>query len=585
MTEQPFGGDIVARQIHQARITHLFTLCGGHISPILVSAQQYGIQVVDVRHEASAVFAADAHARLTGRPGVAVVTAGPGVTNSVTAVKNAQMAQSPVVLIGGATPTLLKGRGSLQDIDQLSLMASLVKWQSRVTTLADLEAAMAHGLRVAQEGVPGPVFIEAPIDLLYPRHLVHQMFAEQAGVDRMSGLLGTSLRSAIRLYLKRQELQPSLLASRDALRPRRLREPPQPDRQLHRVAQALEKAQRPALVIGSQAMANQSRASADQLAEAVSRLGIPTWTGGMARGLLGADHDRLFRHKRGQALKEADLVIVAGFPFDFRLGYGRGFNRDAALVAANLSHRELTMNRRPDIAIEQHAGTVLQTLAERTAAGPIDDWVATLNEREQAREAEINATADTDTDGVNPVRFFRELDQRLAANDILVVDGGDFAATAAYTLRPRQPLSWLDPGAYGTLGVGGGFVLGAASARPHDRVWLIWGDGSSAYSLAEFDTFIRQGMAPIAIIGTDASWGQIAREQQTMLGDNIGTHLLFTHYEQVAKGYGGVGIRVTATDQVPQALERARNFSDEGCPVCINLMLGRSNFRQGSISM
>lgn len=583
MTEQPFGGDIVAQQIHKAGITHLFTLCGGHISPILVSAQEYGIEVVDVRHEASAVFSADAHARLTGRPGVAVVTAGPGVTNSVTAVKNAQMAQSPVLLIGGATPTLLKGRGSLQDIDQLSLMESLVKWQSRVTTLSDLEAAMEHGLRVAHEGVPGPVFIEAPIDLLYPRHLVHRMFAEQAGIESLSGLLGTSLRSAMTLYLKRQELQPSLLASRDALR--RRKSPSQPESRLHRVAQALEKAKRPALVIGSQAMVNQNRASAEQLAGAVSRLGIPTWTGGMARGLLGADHERLFRHKRGQALKEADLVIVAGFPFDFRLGYGRGFNRNATLVAANLSRHELTMNRRPDIAIEQHAATMLQSLAERTSAGPIEDWVATLRERENAREAEIDATADTAMDGVNPVRFFRELDRRVATNDILVVDGGDFAATAAYTLRPRQPLSWLDPGAYGTLGVGGGFVLGAASARPRDRVWLIWGDGSSAYSLAEFDTFIRHGMAPIAIIGTDASWGQIAREQQTMLGDSIGTNLLFTHYEEVAKGYGGVGIRVWATDQVPRALDRARHFSDEGCPVCINLMLGRSDFREGSISM
>ena len=578
------GGAIVAEYLRKAGVSHLFTLCGGHISPILVESNRLGIRVVDVRSEASAVFAADAHARLTGKPGVAVVTAGPGVTNTITAVKNAQMAQSPVLLIGGATPTILKDRGSLQDIDQLSVMQSLVKWQTSVSTLAQLEDAMKYGLRHAADGVPGPVFIEAPIDLLYPREMVHEMYADQAGVKNMKGPIGTAARAGLTLYLRRQEVQPALGLHPDtgAMRPisnwRAMS-------QVGRVARLIAKAKRPALVLGSQVLVNRDMEDAVGIAEAVDSLALPTWTGGMARGLLGADSDLLFRHKRGNALKEADLVIVAGFPFDFRMGYGRGFARDANIVSVNLSRDDLTLNRKPDVPVLCHPGDFLEALAHRAEPADCPDWFASLREREAAREAEIDGAAAEEADGVNPVGFFRKLDQVLEENDILVVDGGDFVATSAYTLRPRRPLSWLDPGVYGTLGVGGGFALGATTARPDSRVWLIYGDGSSAYSLAEFDTCVRMGFAPIAVVGTDASWGQIAREQEEMLGDNIGTYLRKTDYQIVAEGYGGHGILVTANDQIPAALDEARAVAAEGRPVCINLHLGTSEFRKGSISM
>ena len=581
-----YGGEIVATHLRQAGITHLFTLCGGHISPILVEAKRQDIWVVDVRSEASAVFAADAHARLTGRPGVAVVTAGPGVTNTITAVKNAQMAQSPVVIIGGATPTLLKNRGSLQDIDQRSLMKSLVKWQTSVATLAQLDEAMRYGLTVAREGVPGPVFVEAPIDLLYPRAMVRQMFAEQAGVDRMPGLTGKLLRTAMNTYLWRQERQPALRWHPKLSGWRDLAGENRAAGQVSDVARLLSEAERPALVLGSQVLVNQDQAAADRIAEAVGRLGVPCWTGGMARGLLGAGHELLFRHKRGKALAKADVVLVAGFPFDFRMGYGRGFARGAKIISVNLSRHDLKMNRSPDVAVNCHPGDFLTRLAEQARPGDYTDWMQDLRESETAREAEIDEQAAAASDeGVNPVGFFRALDSRLETGDILVVDGGDFVATGAYTLRPRQPLSWLDPGVYGTLGVGGGFVLGAGMARPDDRVWLIYGDGSSAYSLAEFDTYVRMGMAPIAVIGTDASWGQIAREQEEMLGDNIGTYLRKTDYQIVAEGYGGEGILVTRNEDVPAALEQARATAASGRPVCINLHLAPSGFRKGSISM
>lgn len=580
------GGQIIAEHLHAAGISHLFTLCGGHISPILVEARRLGLCVVDVRHEASAVFAADAMARLTGRPGVAAVTAGPGVTNTITAVKNAQMAQSPVIIIGGATPTVLKNRGSLQDIDQQSLMASLVKWQTSVGTLAQLDEAMKYALRVAVEGVPGPVFIEAPIDLLYPRHLVHDLYADQAGLKKLKGPVGNLLRGALDLYLWRQERQPSLPLHVDMHRLTRPAAEWHAERQMHKVVDRLRKARRPALVLGSQVLVNRTMAQAWEIARAVERLGMPVWTGGMSRGLLGADHELLFRHHRGKALAEADLVIVCGFPMDFRLKYGRGFGKKATLVSVNLSLHDLLLNRKPTVPILDHPGDFLCALADRVATPPdCEDWLSHLRQNEVAREAEIDSQAAVSGEGVNPLMFFRTLDPRLGPDDILVVDGGDFVATSAYTLRPRGPLAWLDPGVYGTLGVGGGFAVGAASARPGSRVWLIYGDGSSAYSLAEFDTCRRLGLTPIAIVGCDARWNQIAREQVEMLGDSVGTDLRHTDYHRVAEGYGGHGILVTRNEEVPAALDEACRVADQGTAVCINLHLAVSDFRKGSISM
>lgn len=586
MGEVKSGGRIVAEHLQAAGITHLFTLCGGHISPILVEAKQRGVAVVDVRHEASAIFAADAMARLTGRPGVAAVTAGPGVTNTITAVKNAQMAQSPVVIIGGATPTVLKNRGSLQDIDQQSLMTSLVKWQTSVRTLAQLDEAMRYALNVSAEGVPGPVFVEAPIDLLYPRELVHAMYADQAGLNRMKGPVGSLLRGALDLYLWRQEHQPALSLHAGWQRLTRPATEWHASQQIHKVLERLRGAHRPALVLGSQVLVNRTLDQACEIARAVEALGVPVWTGGMSRGLLGADHELLFRHHRGKALADADLVMVCGFPMDFRLKYGRGFGKDATVVSVNLSLHDLLLNGKPTLPVLEHPGDFLCQLADRLPARPdCDDWLTHLRQNELAREAEIDAQAEENGDGVNPLTFFRILDQRLAKDDILVVDGGDFVATSAYTLRPRGPLAWLDPGVYGTLGVGGGFTLGAASARPDSRIWLIYGDGSSAYSLAEFDTYRRLGLAPIAIVGCDARWNQIAREQVEMLGDSVGTDLRHTDYHRVAEGYGGHGILVTRNEDVPAALDEACRVAAEGTAVCINLHLAVSDFRKGSISM
>lgn len=588
----PHGGSIIGEHLARHGVSHVFALCGGHISPILTGSQDAGIKIVDVRDEKNAVFAADAIARMTGTPGVAAVTAGPGVTNTITAVKNAQMAESPIIILGGATATVLRGRGSLQDIDQMSLMSSVTKWHTRVTKVSALGPTIDRAVEVATSGVPGPVFIEVPVDLLYDEDVVRGWYIEESGVDQMSGPAAKALELYLKGHLAHLFGAPHLgldvdldldLETIESALPY----PPKPSRQLRKAARAYRRAEKPALVVGSQALVNMSPHQASRLASAVESLGIPTFLGGTARGLLGRFSDLQFRHKRSRALREADYVIVAGFPFDFRMGYGRKINHKATLVSANLSARNLRKNRRPDIPVQVHPGEFLIDLAREVSAprGAWDPWFDALRARESARDAEIATMAQDRAERVNPMYFFERMEERMSDDSVLVVDGGDFVATGAYILRPRSPLSWLDPGVFGTLGVGGGFALGAALVRPDSEVWIVWGDGSSAYSLAEFDTYVRHGVAPIGVIGTDASWAQIAREQVEMLGTALGTELRHTEYHKVAEGYGGKGILVTDNDDIDEALAQAQRLAAEGTPVVINLHLAHSDFRKGSISM
>jgi len=573
------GGDRVGAALAAHGVRFVFTLCGGHISPILTASKARGIRIVDVRDEATAVFAADAVARLTGVPGVAAVTAGPGLSNTITALKNAQLAQSPVILFGGAAPTALQGRGALQDIDQRPLLEPHVKLFMKIRRVRDLGPAVERAFAVARAGVPGPVCIECPVDLLYDEASIRQWYADAAGK-------GTSVPDRLlRFYLNRH-VEKMFADSAAAVAPR-VREVLAPNAtasSLAAAAAALARAERPLLVIGSQALS--IAAEAPRIAAAVAALGIPVYLSGMARGLLGRDHALQMRHQRRAALRESDCVLLAGVPCDFRLDYGRHVRRSATLIAANRSAQEARMNRRPDIAAIGDAGLFLERLAAPLAqAGRRwSSWIEDLRTRDLKREAEIEEQARPDGEYVNPIAFFRALEQAAGENAVMVADGGDFVATASYIVRPRGPLSWLDPGVFGTLGVGAGFALGAALCRPQSEVWIIYGDGACGYGLVEFDTFVRHGIPVIAVVGNDAGWTQIAREQVKMLHDDVGTVLARSAYHEVAAGFGAEGILVTRTAEVPAALARARAAA-AGKPVLVNVWLDKTDFREGSISM
>ncbi|MBE0620087.1 MAG: thiamine pyrophosphate-binding protein [Burkholderiales bacterium] len=574
------GGDRVAAALAVQGVRFVFTLCGGHISPILTASKARGMRIIDVRDEATAVFAADAVARLTGVPGVAAVTAGPGLSNTITALKNAQLAQSPIVLFGGAAPTALQGRGALQDIDQRPLIAPHVKLFTKIRRVRDLGPAVEEAFVVARSGVPGPVCIECPVDLLYDEASIRQWYAEAAGK-------GTSIPDRLlRFYLNRH-VEKMFAGSGEAAAPRAraVLPPVAGEAKVSAAAAALARSERPLIVIGSQALS--IAAAAPRIAAAVAQLGIPVYLSGMARGLLGRDHSLQMRHQRRAALRESDCVLLAGVPCDFRLDYGRHVRRSATLIAANRSAKEARMNRKPDIAAIGDAGLFLERLAAPLAqAGRRwTSWIEELRTRDLKRELEIDEQAQPQGEYVNPIAFFRALEQTAGDNAVMVADGGDFVATASYIVHPRAPLSWLDPGVFGTLGVGAGFALGAALCRPESEVWIVYGDGACGYGLSEFDSFVRHGIPVIAVVGNDAGWTQIAREQVKMLNDDVGTVLARSAYHEVAAGFGAEGILVTKTAEVGAALERARAAAKAGKPVLLNVWLDKTDFREGSISM
>ena len=559
----------------QKNISSVFTLCGGHISPILVGCEKENINIIQVRDEVSAVFAADAVSRLTDSVGVAIVTAGPGVTNTITAIKNAQMAQSPVLLIGGAAATLLKGRGSLQDIDQISLLKTYVKSAVSVKKTRDVIPTLANALNTATSGVPGPVFVELPIDLLYPEEDIRKEFINQLP---KSGYFG----KIAHWYVERH-LNDLFSSKKSSIKVKPVKEFKLDQRKIDKAALAIVKAKKPVFLLGNQV--TQNKEFLPMCLKSIDKLSVPTFTSGMARGCFGSSDKYFFRHNRKHALKNADVVVTLGIPLDFRLGYGFSINKDATLIAVNKSKEDLNKNRKPDIGIHADPSRIMHEIGKIINPPSCKEWIKELTGLEEKRETEILQFSKYESDFVNPVHLCKTIDKFIDEESILVADGGDFVGTASYTIRPRSSLGWLDPGPFGTLGVGGGFAIGAKSSFPKKEVWVFYGDGASAYSLAEFDTLCRHKLPVIAIIGNDASWQQIAREQKQMLGSNIGTELAFNAYEKVVEGYGGKGYYVENHDTLDETLKRAKEDAKLGYPVLVNIKISKSDFRKGSISV
>lgn len=579
------GGENVAEVLRSHGIKYVFTLVGGHISPILVACEKVGIRIVDTRHEATAVFAADAVARLSGTVGVAAVTAGPGLTNTVTAVKNAQMAESPLLLIGGAAGTLLQGRGALQDIDQMSLFKPLCKFCASVRTVREIVPTVRKALAIAQSGTPGPVFIEFPIDTLYPYHIVSKEFGVK---NPPKGLMGKFVSWYLNNHL--MNLFAGAWEPRD-VSPLPVNIPQATDVQVQKCIELVSRAKKPVILLGSQATLPPM--PVDNIRKALEDLGIPCFLGGMSRGMLGKDSPIHIRQNRRDALKEADLVILAGTVCDFRLSYGRVLNRRSKIIAVNRDKTQLLKNSdmfwKPTVAIQGDAGSFLVNLSKGLKGHRCpEEWPQNLKSGDATKEKANRVKAEEKTDHhLNPLKVLHCVDELISEDSIIVADGGDFVGSAAYILRPRGPLRWLDPGAFGTLGVGGGFALGAKLCRPESEVWIIYGDGSLGYSVAEIDTFTRHKTPVIAVVGNDACWSQISREQVPMLGSNVACGLAFSDYHVVADGYGGKGYLVKREDEekLSDVIKQAQKDCQEGKATLLNVLIGKTNFREGSISV
>ncbi|KAG2470022.1 ILVBL protein, partial [Polypterus senegalus] len=434
------------------------------------------------------------------------------------------MAESPILLLGGAAATLLQGRGALQDIDQMSLFKSLCKFCASVRTVREIIPVLRKAIAVAQSGTPGPVFVELPIDTLYPYHLVEK---EVAPKTPPKGLIG-----------KVQEC-----------------------------VEIVSRAKKPLILLGSQVTL--PPVPADKTREVLETLGIPCFLGGMARGMLGRESPIHIRQNRKEALKEADVVILAGTVCDFRLGYGRVLSRHSKIIAANRDHSQLLKNSdmfwKPCVAVQGDAASFLLQLSEglKGYRCPLD-WPQNLKERDILKEKSNRERAAEKTERhLNPLKVLHLADELIAEDSIIVADGGDFVGSAAYIMKPRGPLRWLDPGAFGTLGVGGGFALGAKLCRPESETPVI------------------------SLVGNDACWSQISREQVPLLGSNVACGLAFTDYHIVADGYGGKGYLVSSSEEhkLDEIIKSAQRDNREGRAALINVLIGKSTFREGSISV
>ncbi|KAI6192104.1 2-hydroxyacyl-CoA lyase 2 [Aphelenchoides bicaudatus] len=577
------GGELVAQALKSHDVKEIFTLCGGHISPILVACENLGIRVVDTRHEVTTVYAADAVARLRQSIGVAAVTSGPGVTNTITAVKNAQMAESPLLLIGGAAPTLMQYRGALQDIDQLSIFKPICKHTARVTRLSDIGPAIQKAIQIAQSGTPGPVFIELPIDILYS----YKNAFRDCIVPNAESSLYKRLYNAY--CLAHISWQFGKAFEQKALAPLPLNIPKASPKDIETVASLIANAKNPLLLLGSQATL--PPVSPSELQQTVNELGIPCYLGGMCRGLLGQSSQLQMRQNRRGALKEADVVILAGTVADFRLDYGKLLSPNSKVVIINRDPKQLKKNMdfywHGDHLLQADVGSTLVSLKEKLKAhqwnGASTEWIKKLRERDEAVEQRnAKKMEEKPADGnINPLKLLKTLDKVVPEDAIMVADGGDFVGSAAYIVKPKGPLQWLDPGAFGTLGVGAGFALGAKTVYPNRPVVIVYGDGSAGYSIIEFDTF------SLLWLETMRNWTQIAREQIPVFKTDVACGLNYTNYQDTAKSLDADGRLINSKneEQTESILRDAIENTRSGKSTLVNAIIGKTNFRDGSISV
>jgi acetolactate synthase-1/2/3 large subunit len=540
---QAHGGRLVAQGLKRHGVTHVFTLCGGHIQAIYDGCIDEGIRVVDTRHEQTAGHAADGYARVTGTPGVALVTAGPGVTDVVTALANAQRAGVPLICIGGAGPKSLSDMGSLQDMDSVRLMRPVSKWSVQIPETRRIKEYIDAAFRIAQAGLPGPVYLELPLDLL-------------------------------------------MSTADDASPPTNPLAPPRPaadQNGIDRAVQLLKGAERPSFIIGSQIRWSPIREIVTSFADQVR---APFFLNGMARGGLPADHPCLFTHSRQKALQESDVIFVFGTPFDFRLDYGRSrtWNPDARVVQIDLEPAELGRNRSIDVGIVGDSGFVLQQLLDAIGSHDSSRFVGQLRDLEAARRAQMQHEIENDQSPPNPLRVCHEVGQRLGPRDVVVGDGGDFVATAAYTISLSWPQLWMDPGPFGTLGVGPGYAMAAALKRPEAKTVILYGDGAFGLHGFEFEAMVRQKIPVIGIVGNDAAWTQIRRGQIQLYGEGraVATALDYTRYDRVVEAFGGRGFWVERIEDLGPALDAA--FAAD-VPSLVNVKIASSDFRKNAISV
>jgi acetolactate synthase-1/2/3 large subunit len=562
-TPPPHGGALAVAAARRHGVTTMFTLSGGHVFPLYDGAVKADppMRLLDVRHEQTAVFAAEATARLTRTPGLAVLTAGPGVTNGVSAITTAYFNGSPVVVLAGRAPDYRWGSGSLQEIDHPQLVAPVTKraWTEHETK--KIAAAVDEAFQLAATAHRGPVFLDIALEALFG----HGEALPGHGEARPG--LGDGPDG-------RAESSPDGLTGTTT--------PAIDAEAVDRIAGLLAAAQRPVLILGSDVWLGGAETEARLAAE---ELRLPVIANGQGRGILPAGHELLVTRARSTALREADLVIVVGAPLDFRLGYGEFGGKDGGTPAQVVhvadapeqiaTHCALAASAAGDLtaffaglAGSRVGGTRL--IEARASARRADDWLARLQDAVAAATAADRDLLSSDASPVHPMRVYGELNRLLDDDAVVIGDGGDFVSYAGKYIEPSRPGGWLDPGPYGCLGTGLGYAIAARIARPSSQVALLLGDGAAGFSLMDADTLVRHRLPVVMICGNNGIWGLEKHPMQALYGYDVAADLQpMCRYDDVVRALGGAGELVTEPDQLAPALRRA---FDSGVPYLVNVI-------------
>jgi acetolactate synthase I/II/III large subunit len=526
VTDTVNTGELIALALKRAGTSHLFTLNGGHIWPILTGAAEHGIRIIDVRHEQSAAFAAEGWAKVTRECGVAAVTAGPGVTNSTSALAQAKSADSPIFLIGGRAPQARWGMGSLQELDHVAVVKTITKNAATLESPDEAYRVASESMRAALSRRTGPVFLDIPIDTFF---------------------------GAAEVPEATEHLTPDLGPS------------PDPDA-IARVARLIKAAERPAVIAGGGVWWAHAEA---ELTLLVDQTSLPLCVNGMSRGMLPPGHPLFFPRARGPALGEADLILVIGVPLDFRLNFGQPpvFAEGAKLIVIDVD--DSRRHSAAEVEIYGDLKAALAALAEAAAGAPKREaWLGRLRDAEAAsRRRDARMTA-SDSSPVHPARLIAEVERFSDPDAIFVGDGGDFVSFAGRLLERPRPGLWIDPGPYGCLGSGPAYAMAAKLAHPDRQVILLSGDGAFGFSAMEFDTMVRHRIPVVCVVGNNGIWGLEKHPMMNLLGVSIAADLgPSTRYDKVVEALGGYGELVERPEQIRPALERAFR---SGLPACIN---------------
>jgi acetolactate synthase-1/2/3 large subunit len=521
------GGRLVARRLKAHGVSKLFTLSGGHLFSIYDGCREEGIEIVDVRHESTAAFAAEGWAKVTREPGVCALTAGPGVTNGMSAMASAQANHSPMVVLGGRAPALRWGQGSLQEIDHVPFVRPLTKLAATPGSTEEIPGLVDDAFAAACAPHGGPAFVDFPMDYVF-------------------------------MEAPEPESEPQESSEMGA-----------PDVAIERAGELLAATERPVIMAGTDLYWGRGEQALVELAET---MGIPVFLNGLARGCVAADHELFFSRSRSQALQGADVAIVLGVPMDFRLAFGASFGEDTEIVVVDVAEPE-RRHPRP-VAVECY-GAIGATLAGICSAAGAkrlasERWISELRAAENERRDAERTELQDDRAPLHPMRLYAELATVLDRDAIVIGDGGDFVSYAGRVVDSYQPGCWLDPGPFGCLGAGPGYALAAKLARPDSQVVLLLGDGAFGFSGMEFDTLARHGVNVVGVIGNNGIWALEKHPMEFLYGYSVAADLRpATRYDQVVEALGGHGELVERPADVVPAIERA--FSS-GKPALVNVL-------------